>query len=137
MDRPSIDYPFEHEATKATPYIKLDAAKGEIVIKGMSFPENAKRFYYPVMRWVEEYSLVQTEHTIINIGLDYVNSGSVLTIVKLMKAFDFKIGAFGKVTIKWYYEENDNEIKQMGIDFQKMLSSPIELIKVRNIDQIS
>jgi hypothetical protein len=43
------------EKTYSTPLIKFESDTGKLTISGESFPENASRFYTPVLQWIRDY----------------------------------------------------------------------------------
>jgi len=107
-----------------TPEILLSTEKNLFVIEGKSAPEDVRSLYYPVIEWI----LQLTEETIKNrpyteknplvfkIDLVYFNSSSakflydILFHLKEIKDHDVP------VTIEWYFDEEDVDLKEAGED---------------------
>ncbi|SRR6056297_619153 len=130
------------EAEEDTPYVKL-SEEGEIHIEGRSMPENVTVFYDPVLEWVKEYAKNPAPATRVTIFFVYTNSCSfkcINTLLNELKAIQNK----SKVTVDWYFEEDDTSMKETGEDMQKLVDLPFsiyakpvkkktgERIKVRN-----
>jgi hypothetical protein len=123
----------EVPSTFKTPYIKLNKDEGLIEFKGVSIPENTVQFYYHFNRWLSEYSAVPAEQTTVHIGLHYMNSSSTVVISRMMRLLDDMIGLKSKVTVKWYYEKGDEEMKEQGSYYQQIIKSPVEIIEVEKL----
>ncbi len=57
------------EATNSTPSIVFDAQNGILEIKGRSYPENAAKFYAPILNWVSSY-LQSPSTQVVHLTLD-------------------------------------------------------------------
>jgi len=104
-------------ATKYTPEILLDAQKGEINIKGKSYPENTFEFYEPVMKWIEEYlKCCAKEKITVNMEIVYFNSSSSKLFFDLLDLFDEVKDKFD-VTVNWIYDPENESAEEAGEDF--------------------
>ena len=114
--------------TLNSPEILMDADKGIIEIKGVSFLEDSVPFYIPVLHWVDEYT-TNPKVTTVNVELTYFNSATakiLLTIfksLKLIRKKDFKL------TINWRYAEDDEDIRNSGFDFAKLADLEFNMIE--------
>jgi SiaC family regulatory phosphoprotein len=107
------------EETKSSPSISLNAQTRVFEISGESYPENAAKFYAPVIEWLDIFFQGQSQKpVIVNITLHYFNSSSSKV---LMDIFDLLDNAHAKgtpVTVNWrYHEENDTAI-ECGEEFK-------------------
>ncbi|EFK96739.1 protein containing DUF1987 [sediment metagenome] len=88
---------------------------------GVSLPENAREFFGPLMKAVEEYASAPRPSTKIDIGLDYFNTSSskVLTVIlKLMESVNAMDGY--SVSVNWYYDEDDDDMLDEMNNFKDM-----------------
>ena len=116
------------ESTDITPFINLDAEAGQLELKGRSIPENSLEFYQPVYKWLDEYLENPKDKTIVNVQLDYFNTSSSKCILDILKKVD-KLDEMGKdVLIKWFYDENDEDMMEAGEDYSDLLEVPFEII---------
>ena len=118
------------EPSNLTPSIKFDAAAGKLELKGRSIPENSLEFYQPVYDWLDAYIEKPQSKTIVHVQFDYFNTSSSKCILDILKRID-KIDQNGEdVLIKWYYDENDEDMMEAGEDYSDLLEAPFELISM-------
>jgi hypothetical protein len=117
------------EATPKTPYIKFDAEQGTLEIKGRSIPENARKFYKPLIDGIDQYSSNPVSPTLVYIQLEYFNTASSKYIFDMLKCFEKIHNKGTKVDISWYYDEDDEHVKGIGMEFQEKLSLPFNFVK--------
>lgn len=102
------------EATKGeeiSPYIHFDYAKGDCVIEGQSYFQNAWAFYQPLYDWLIEY-FNHKNGLELRLNLSYFNTSSsrcLLAIFEKLKEIEQE-GA--EIMIVWYYLDSDEEIKE-------------------------
>ncbi|MBL4624719.1 MAG: DUF1987 domain-containing protein [Flavobacteriales bacterium] len=114
------------EEGKNTPEIVFNPSDNVFTIKGKSFPENAKKFYAEVLDWLDHYS--PDNELTFEVVLYYISSSSIISILEIIRRLD-KINANVKpVSINWYYEADDDDIKKIGEDYQRISSISINLI---------
>ena len=128
MENLTIDSDFKH------PEIAFDAEKGILELKGNSIPERAGEFYTPIIVWVKNYFQNPCEATTLNLKLIYLNSGSkryILDILEIVKS-SLPTGQAGgnNVTINWYYEEDDEDMLEMGESYKELVDLPINFIPI-------
>lgn len=110
----------EIPASNNTPHIILDVDANVLLIEGKSFPEDSKEFYREVIEWMEELKTTQPKEIKIGFNLFYLSSSSIISVKQfLMKAVELN-AAGTKVTIVWSYDEDDDDIKKTGEDYQKL-----------------
>jgi hypothetical protein len=116
------------EGTLRTPNILLEADNGKLEFSGRSIPENSIDFYRPVVDWVESYLEHPNERTTIIIKLEYFNTSSSKSLFEIFKKFEgiFKSGK--NVLVRWFYDQEDEDMQESGEDFRDILKIPFELI---------
>lgn len=116
------------ESTNLTPGIKFDGEQGTFELKGRSIPENSLEFYQPVYEWLDAYLESPQDKTVVNVQFDYFNTSSSKCILDILKRID-RLDDMGKdVLIKWYYDENDEDMMEAGEDYSDLLEAPFELM---------
>ena len=116
------------EATSRTPYVNFNADEGLLELKGRAIPENALGFFQPlVYDWLDDYVDNPKEETTVNINLEYFNTSSSLWISKLFKKLAMLPTVGKKVTINWYYMDEDSF--EEGKDYEEISKMPFNLIK--------
>ena len=120
----------EQEGSFKLPSLSLNANSGVLELAGKSIPERTSEFYDPVLAWIDEYSQSPQEETIFNVKLEYCNSSSTRYLMDILERLEriFKEGK--KVTVNWYYEEDDEDMLDLGQSYSIPLTIPINMILV-------
>jgi hypothetical protein len=116
------------EKSKNTLGVNFDASSGILVLAGSSFPENASDFFDPIIKWIQNYMLEVTGKVILNFHFDYLNSSSIKYVSDIIEKMELYGKSGGEVTINWYYDENDEDILEMGEDLKSDVSLQFNLI---------
>ncbi len=117
------------ERTEDTPEVIFDSSSGNLLISGISFPDNIERFYTPILMWLEEYIANPQPKTEMVFKFEYFNTSSSKKIYDIILYLE-KILDIGKeVKIKWMYAEDDDDIRSAGQRFSLMTQIPIEIEK--------
>ena len=120
--------PFIHEATPEKPEVILDKGKNHFEMKGKSFPEEARSFYYPIIDWLKEYIRQPNEKTPFHIKMDYYNTASSKMILEMLKVLQELHKNGGKVEIHWHYPEDDEDMLEAGEDYEEILQLPFHFV---------
>jgi hypothetical protein len=120
----------EQEGSFKLPSLSLNANSGVLELAGKSIPERTSEFYDPVLAWMDEYIQSPKEETIFNVKLEYCNSASTRYLMDILERLEriFKEGK--KVTVNWYYEEDDEDMLDLGQSYSVPLTIPINMILV-------
>ena len=116
------------EESKQTPKINFNASTGILEISGRSIPENTFEFFNPVLLWLDEYSQNAQDETTINVNLEYFNTSSSKYILEIFKRLKGLINDGKEVLVKWYYEEDDEEMMETGEDYEDVSGLTFEII---------
>ncbi len=118
------------EGTPKTPSVNFDSASGILHLKGRSIPENSIEFYKPLVEWLDEYASKPQAKTAVNIQLEYFNTSSSKCLLDLFKKLEGMHKSGNDITIKWYYEEDDEDMLEAGEDYQSIINIPFKMIEV-------
>ena len=112
---------------KNTPRIFGDSINSFLVMEGSSFPENVRKFYTPINDWLD--SILTTKSTMnIDCKFYYLASSSIIALLKTLKHAERLFGN-SNISIKWRYEEDDDDIRKIGEDFSHLLGIEFEFIE--------
>jgi hypothetical protein len=124
------------EPTANSPRIVLDPESRNFEFSGESRPENVRKFYLPVLEWLETYTTAQEalhddERTFglqCQFNFEYFNSTSAKYILDIFKSLN-AINALGiELDIKWLYEEDDEDMLEVGQEMSRMSKLSFEYI---------
>ena len=114
-------------ATKKTPGVELD--DGKIVFDGRSIPEDPNKFYKPIYEWIKQYSNEEITPTRIDLKFEYINTSSTKWVYAVLKEIGMNQNLADKVEIKWYFEEGDDDMQELGYILKSMVLCPFVLIE--------
>jgi len=114
--------------TEDTPSVTLDTGSQLLEIAGRSLPEDVAVFYNPVLDWLDKYSENPMAKTVFNFKLTYFNTASSKMILDVMMKLE-SLHAVGKeVLVKWFYPEDDEDMKEAGAEYADIVDIPFEQV---------
>lgn len=133
MDKFSID------SEGLLPGVILDKELGKFQIFGKSCPEDAVEFYDPIFNWLDEYSVNPLKSTVFDMKLTYFNTVSAKFLLMLMTKLEELYISGNQVKIRWFYNENDDDLEEAGEEFESIIDVDFELVPIidpkKNIDK--
>lgn len=119
------------DATSKSPLVTLNAKNGIIKFSGRSITENALMFYQPLINWTEEYLKNPALKTTVDIDIEYINSSSVIWLMKLIKKLEKAFKEGSEIEVNWYYRDED--MCDAGEDLKDVMDLPFNLINLYNM----
>jgi len=118
------------EHSDRTPAINFNAKTGEFSISGSSIPEDCLLFYKEVFNWLDLYTANPRPKTVLELRMKFFNtSTSKCLFTVFRKLQELKTNGF-EVNIIWYYQLEDTDMYESGIDFQQMIKVPFKIEKL-------
>jgi len=115
----------KHEGSAKTPVVEF-SSNGELLLKGRSIPENSIEFYKPLIEWLESYSESPNSTTVLSVQLEYFNTSSSKCILDVFKKLESISGS--EITVKWHYEEDDEDMLEAGEDYEAIIDLPFDAL---------
>ncbi len=113
---------FYKPATDDTPEIVFNPIEGKYAIKGISIPEDAPSFYRPALEWINNFHTSQENEVNLEIFLNYYNTGSLKSLVDILKSFvKLKKDHHKTIVINWFYEAYDDDMKDKGKELSEIV----------------
>lgn len=117
------------KGTNRTPDVEFNI-DGHIRIKGRSIPEDAGLFYNHLYSWIFRYCMSPLTETVVNLELEYMNSGSAKSILQILRELsNITQENERRLTINWYYELGDEDMLEKGEYFQSILKHKFSFIE--------
>ena len=104
------------QGTDSLPTVSLKI-NGEFKISGRALPEDATKFFSPVLSWLRDFFADEVN---IEINLDYFNTSVSKQLLDFFKLIENKKD-IKAVNVKWMYEEGDDEMLESGEIYQEIL----------------
>ena len=106
------------DPTERSPEIRFDFAKNQFLIKGESYPENVNSFFGPVMEKLTQHCEACEDSEIqFQFELIYFNSSTAKILMGIFDLLDETAEAGNKVNIEWIYEEDDDNMEELGEEY--------------------
>jgi hypothetical protein len=117
------------EATEDSPSVMFDVTTNRFSISGESRPENAGKFYTPIIDWLVKFEAVlnsrkQASENInltFQFKLDYFNSTSAKYLFDVILALKDIVNNGYNIAIEWHYDKRDDDMLEAGEEFSKMV----------------
>jgi len=120
------------KGTVKTPAISFDETEKRLIIEGRSTLENPARFYKPLISKLKDFNNTSIERLEIDFKLEYFNTTSSLVILDVLKHLQSLDTPENEVVINWYYDEEDEDLLEIGEDYSTMLNFPFNLVVNQN-----
>lgn len=126
------------DATENTPKVILDHINYNFELAGEASPEDAKKFFNPLLAWIDDFYnhvfYIKSQNPTgkvkpinFEIHIDYITSSSLKCLYDLLK----KITKLKEITpdlkITWLYDEGDDDMKENGEEFASMIELPFDI----------
>ena len=112
--------------SRNTPEVILDTNKKYFSLRGVSYPENAQKFYEPIYDMAKNYidkKNIKNEITM-EVDFDYFNTSSASMLYQIFRLFNNAVGSKEMgVNIVWKYETDDMDMIESGRDFNQMFEN--------------
>jgi hypothetical protein len=115
-----------------TPEVLLNP-KGIIKITGRAIDESRTKFSDQIMTWIDAYLLNPAKSTEVTIALEYLNSYNSIILASVLKKLSQVNQQSKKLVIKWYIEEDDDDLLERGKYTSSSFNIPIEFIMTDQI----
>lgn len=126
------------EPERRAPSIMLSPDENLFYIRGNSSPEDVRKLYYPVIEWINKFieEILKSEFRPFNdenplrfqFNLNYFNSSSAKFFFDMLVEFKKLSPAGIPVIVEWYYDEDDTDMKDAGVDLSKLLEMAFNFI---------
>lgn len=112
-----------------TPLVVIDPEKEILLIKGKSSPEHAVKFFDIVFLGLKNYPFTGVKRIKVHIQLSYFNTSSSKCLIDLTKVLNQLSAAGIKVILFWYYDHDDDDMRETALDYQEISNISFKLIE--------
>jgi hypothetical protein len=121
--------------TKNTPAIELNPG-GKIFIGGRSMIEDVNEFGKKINGWIDNYISDPADTTCVDFHLEYLSTNNRKFYIHLLNKIDSLKLKNKKFIIKWYYDEDDEDIFEKGEYISSIVNTNFKFIKVSESETI-
>ena len=102
----------------------------KIEIRGYSRMTNPDDFYEDLLQRLESYFHTFKRTLILDIYFEYINTSSCKWLLNTLTSLASLVDHQGLIEINWFYEDDDETIRETGEIFQSTLSVPLRLVEI-------
>jgi hypothetical protein len=115
--------------TEDTPEINFDLEGKRLTISGRSLPEDVTAFYQPVFAWLDRFAALPAPAATMDIRLEYFNTASSKILLDIfMKLEEISESESSDVKVRWYFDENDEDMQEAGEEYHELVAIDFDLI---------
>lgn len=126
------------KGTEFSPQITFNPELLKFEISGESRPEDAGKLYGIVLEWLEEYLKTnKLKKTVPNppqikfeFNLLYFNTVSAKYILEILRVLHACYANGQGIKILWHYKAKDEDMKESGEEFARLVNIPFEFIQL-------
>ena len=122
--------------TDKTPEVLFDA-DGTLSITGRAMALNRTAPSEKLLDCIDRYLQNPARTTTITISLEYLNSFGTQILVSIIRKLTVLIGQGKILIVKWYYDEEDDDILERGHHIAETFDIPIEFIPIEDTSLFS
>lgn len=122
------------KGTEFSPQILFNPQLMKFEISGESRPEDAGKLFGNVLEWLEEYLTENKKDQNssplkFEFNLLYFNTVSAKYILEILRVIHVYYLEGSKIKILWYYKVKDEDMKESGEEFERLVNMPFEFIQ--------
>lgn len=118
------------EPTQISPEVELLKDGSTFIIKGRSMPENSEGFYQPVLNWIEKQYTGTSVTIVLDIKLDYYNTGSFIRLMGLFNLLSKLNEGGANFSVRWVCDADDEDNIADGESFKEVVKVPFEIVAI-------
>lgn len=103
------------------PGIILDKDESKFMIFGKSYPEEAKKFYDPAIKWLREYKNSPNSETEFHFKLEYYNTSTSTMLLEIFYILEEIKKKGSNVAIVWNYLSHDDDMLESGVEYEEII----------------
>jgi hypothetical protein len=120
------------EKTQSTPYINFSQVTNRLTIKGESFPENAAKFYAPVLEWLKAYLTdLDAQQVTMEFEIVYFNSSTSKIFMTIFDLLEEAVHNRKKISVNWKCDKENETAIEFGEEFKEDLTDlPFHIVLI-------
>lgn len=122
--------------TDKTPEVILDG-EGMLSIKGRAMALNRTAPSEKLLDCIDKYLQNPARTTTVTIALEYLNSFGTQILVAVLKKMARVTEKGGQLIVRWYYDDEDDDILERGHHIAETFNIPVEFIPIEDTSLFS
>lgn len=122
--------PLHIPPTEISPEVLLDLTEKKFLIQGRSMPENAEKFFGPVVGWMRDNLPFQFLKANFDVNLEYYNTGTFIRLMAIFNLLEELNKKDNQFRVRWIVDAEDEDNINDGKSFQEVVRVPFDIIEV-------
>lgn len=113
------------QQSNATLGVDFDPRSNRLVLRGESYPEDARKFFAPVLQWLKTYFQELPAGVDVQVVMDivYFNSSSSKALMNVFDVFENAARSGARVEILWMHHVENEVAQECGEEFGEELQA--------------
>ncbi|GAA3407644.1 DUF1987 domain-containing protein [Paenibacillus hodogayensis] len=118
--------PYRIEGTKSSPAVDFDPIANRLFVSGQSYPENAFKFYEPILEWLSAYlaELPRETETVAEFQIPYMNTSSTKCLMMVLDKLDTAYADGHSIRVRWICNPDNESEFECAEELKEDLSLP-------------
>ncbi len=116
---------FRIKGEEDIPTVILDRDNSVFELSGRSIPEEAAKFYRPILNWLDDYTRNPLPRTEFVINMSYYNTATAKQILEILLRLEDIYSTGHDVRVTWIYESGDIDMEDAGVEYARIVNVPI------------
>lgn len=127
--------PLQIKGTEYSPEVIFNPDAPLYLLSGESRPEDAGKLYGTVLTWLDDFFIENSKSKkpiyalTFQFKLIYFNTVSAKYILEILRVLQSYQSKGITVKVQWYYKPIDEDIKESGEEYARLVSLPFDFIK--------
>lgn len=116
--------------SRVTPSIYFNPKNQLLDMRGKSSPEDPVAFYNILLQNIDNYVQLNVSKLTVNMAFEYFNTSSSKCLFNILKKLATVEELGKKVVVNWYFENEDEDMKEAGEDFGSFFDYEFNFVEV-------
>ncbi len=116
------------EAKNDVPELLIDEEKHYIRVSGSSYPEDIIEVYGDFLLDLSNIKIEPNSELICDFRFDILSSTTMRILHEIFTLFENYLEAGKEIVVNWFYDPDDEDMKDIGLTFAEILNLKINVI---------
>jgi len=112
------------------PSIEFNPSLNQFEIIGRSIAQETEQHFNAAIDWIKNYIEQPNNETRVRLYLEYFNISSSKKLLEIVYLFNRLFHMHGGVSITWMYDQDEEDMLEVGHDFANLVEVPFDFEEV-------
>lgn len=115
--------------TKTSFEVDLDPVKGQLLFRGMSYPENAREFFRPVLKWVRQMTVIAGKPLRVVFQVEYFNTSTLRYLYEILELLNRYRNAGNRLDVEYWHASGSEDLLETWRELMDELDMPFRQVE--------